>query len=117
MKPEASLPGPTGEDHPLKGIATYLFEMGHLKYLNRAGWLLLGITQPEAVAEHSFRVGVVGITLAAMEGADPGRAAALCLLHDAHETSATSRRSAAPTSARPRRSRSPPIRRWQCPIR
>ena len=52
----------------------------------RAGWLLLGIPQPETVAEHSFRVGIVGIVLAAMEGADVGRTAALCLLHDAHET-------------------------------
>jgi 5'-deoxynucleotidase YfbR-like HD superfamily hydrolase len=35
-------------------------EMGHLKHVTRAGWLLLGIPQPETVAEHSFRVGVVG---------------------------------------------------------
>jgi 5'-deoxynucleotidase YfbR-like HD superfamily hydrolase len=60
--------------------------MGHLKHLPRAGWLLLGIPQPETVAEHSFRVGVIGIALAALEGADPGRTAALCLVHDAHET-------------------------------
>lgn len=86
VREQASLPGPGEEDHPLAGIATFLFEMGHLKNLSRAGWLLLGIAQPETVAEHSFRVGVVGIMLAAMEGADPGRTAALCLLHDAHET-------------------------------
>jgi 5'-deoxynucleotidase YfbR-like HD superfamily hydrolase len=47
---------------------------------------LLGIPQPETVAEHSFRVGAVGIALAALEGADPGHTAALCLMHDAHET-------------------------------
>jgi putative hydrolase of HD superfamily len=86
VREQASLPGPGDEDHPLKGIATFLFEMGHLKNLSRAGWLLLGIAQPETVAEHSFRVGVVGIALAAMEGADVGRTAALCLVHDAHET-------------------------------
>jgi 5'-deoxynucleotidase YfbR-like HD superfamily hydrolase/DNA-binding transcriptional regulator YhcF (GntR family) len=87
VREQASLPAPGDEDHPLGGMATYLFEMGHLKHLSRAGWLLLGIAQPETVAEHSFRVGVVGIMLAAMEGgADPGRTAALCLLHDAHET-------------------------------
>jgi 5'-deoxynucleotidase YfbR-like HD superfamily hydrolase len=57
-----------------------------MKSLPRAGWLLLGIPKPETVAEHSFRVGIVGITLAAMEGADVGHTAALCLLHDAHET-------------------------------
>jgi 5'-deoxynucleotidase YfbR-like HD superfamily hydrolase len=60
--------------------------MGHLKNLPRSGWLLLGIPLPESVAEHSFRVGIVGITLAAMEGADVGRTAALALFHDAHET-------------------------------
>jgi 5'-deoxynucleotidase YfbR-like HD superfamily hydrolase len=67
-------------------VAAFLFEMGHLKNLPRAGWLLLGIPQPETVAEHSFRVGIVGMALAALEGADMGHTAALCLLHDAHET-------------------------------
>ena len=86
VRDQASLPVPTEKDHPLAGVATYLFEMGHLKHLTRSGWLLLGIPQPETVAEHSFRVGVVGIMLAALEGADVGRTAALCLLHDAHET-------------------------------
>jgi len=75
-----------GQSHPLAGIATFLFEAGHLKNLPRSGWLLLGITQPETVAEHSFRVALVGIALAALEGADPGRTAALCLMHDVHET-------------------------------
>jgi 5'-deoxynucleotidase YfbR-like HD superfamily hydrolase/biotin operon repressor len=86
VRDQASLPGPSDADHPLAGIAAFLFEMGHLKNLPRAGWLLLGIPQAESVAEHSFRVGIVGIMLAAVEGADIGRTAALCLLHDAHET-------------------------------
>src|SRR5579862_5242660 len=70
-----------GDEHPLGGIATYLYELGQLKRVTRAGWLLLGIPQPETVAEHSFRVGAVGIALAAMEGADVGRVAAMCMLH------------------------------------
>ena len=61
--------------------------MGHLKNLPRAGWLLLGIPLPESVAEHSFRVGMTGIVLAALDGtADIGRTAALGIIHDAHET-------------------------------
>jgi putative hydrolases of HD superfamily len=67
-------------------VAAFLFEMGHLKRLTRARWLLLGIPQPETVAEHCFRAGAVGIALAVLEGADVGRTAALCLLHDAHQT-------------------------------
>lgn len=82
---QASLPM-AGEIHPLAGIAAFLFEAGHLKHLPRSGWLLLGIKGPETVAEHSFRVGLVGIALAALEGADPGHTAALCLMHDVHET-------------------------------
>lgn len=83
---EVSLPVPHDEDHSLAGVASFLFEAGHLKNLSRAGWLLLGISQPETVAEHSFRVGIAGIVLATMEGADIGRVAALGLVHDVHET-------------------------------
>jgi putative hydrolases of HD superfamily len=86
VRDQASLPASDEVDQPLAGAATFLFEMGHLKHITRAGWLLLGIPQPETVAEHSFRVGIVGIALAALEGADVGRTAALCILHDAHET-------------------------------
>ena len=53
------MPVAPDEEHPLAGTATFLFEMGHLKNLPRAGWLLLGIPQPESVAEHSFRVAIV----------------------------------------------------------
>ncbi|MGH3329348.1 MAG: HD domain-containing protein [Streptomycetales bacterium] len=86
VRDEASLPTSDRGDHPLTGAAAFLFEMGHLKQVPRSGWLLLGIPQPETVAEHSFRVGVIGIALATLEGADVGRTAALCLLHDSHET-------------------------------
>lgn len=86
VRDQAAMPVPPEEEHPLEGVATFLYEMGHLKNLPRAGWLLLGIPQPESVAEHSFRVAMTGITLAAMEGADVGRTAALCVFHDGHET-------------------------------
>jgi 5'-deoxynucleotidase YfbR-like HD superfamily hydrolase len=73
-------------DHALAGVAAFLFEMGHLKRVPRYWWLLLGIPQSETIAEHSFRVGIIGMALAAIEGADVGHTSALCLLHDAHET-------------------------------
>lgn len=82
----AKIPLAEGAPHPLHGAATFLHEAGHLKNLPRSGWLLLGIRPPESVAEHSFRVGMIGLVLAAIEGADPGRTAALCLMHDVHET-------------------------------
>jgi putative hydrolase of HD superfamily len=86
VRDQAGATAPEEAEHPLAGAADFLYEMGHLKRINRAGWLLLGIMQPESVADHSFRVGVTGIVLAAMEGADVGRVAALCIMHDSHET-------------------------------
>jgi 5'-deoxynucleotidase YfbR-like HD superfamily hydrolase/biotin operon repressor len=86
VRDRATLPTASDAEQPLAGAASFLFEMGHLKRVPRAGWLLLGVQQPETVAEHSFRVAIVGTMLAALQGADVGRTTALCLLHDAHET-------------------------------
>jgi 5'-deoxynucleotidase YfbR-like HD superfamily hydrolase/DNA-binding transcriptional regulator YhcF (GntR family) len=87
VRDEAQLPVPDEGALPLIGAAAFLFEMGHLKRVPRAGWLMLtGTGRPESVAEHSFRVGVTAIVLAAMAGADAGRTAMLALFHDAHET-------------------------------
>lgn len=86
VRDQVSLPAASDEEEPFAGVAAYLFEIGSLKNLPRAGWLRLGIPLPESVAEHSFRVGVVGLALAAIEGVDVGRTSALCLLHDSPET-------------------------------
>ena len=70
----------------LHGVARFAYEAGQLKRLPRAGWALAGVPSPESVAEHSFRVGVLACIIAALEGADPDRAAALGLFHDLPET-------------------------------
>jgi putative hydrolases of HD superfamily len=70
----------------LAGAARFLFEAGLLKRAARTGWWVAGLTDPESIAEHSFRTALVGTVLAAMEGADPGRTAMLCVLHDTQET-------------------------------
>ncbi|HZU01319.1 MAG TPA: HD domain-containing protein [Ktedonobacteraceae bacterium] len=70
----------------LNNIAKYLYEMGYLKELKRAGWGMIGIPDPESVAEHSFRTAVLGYILASMEGVDPLKTAAICLFHDSAET-------------------------------
>lgn len=67
-------------------VAKFAYEAGQLKQLQRAGWLLAGVQNPESVAEHSFRVGVLAYIIAALEGANPDRAAALGLFHDLPET-------------------------------
>ncbi|WP_433796954.1 HD domain-containing protein [Actinoplanes sp. CA-252034] len=65
--------------------ADFLYEVGALKRTARTGWALARIPGRESVADHSFRTAVIAMTLAAMAGADPDRAAALALLHDLPE--------------------------------
>ncbi len=67
-------------------IANYIYEVGHLKATPRSGWSLAGISNPESVADHSFRTAVIGVVLACLEDVDPGRTALLCLFHDTAET-------------------------------
>ncbi|MBD3313960.1 HD domain-containing protein [Candidatus Woesearchaeota archaeon] len=66
-------------------ITDFFFETGQLKRVKRSGFWLLGIKDPESVAEHSFRAAIIGHVLAEMESADCSRAAMMCLFNDLHE--------------------------------
>ncbi len=71
------------------GAMSFIFEAGVLKRAARTGWWFAGVKQPESIAEHSFRTALIGMMLAVMEGADPGRVSMLCVLHDTQETRTT----------------------------
>jgi putative hydrolases of HD superfamily len=71
------------------GITAFLYEIGQLKRYPRTGWLTAGVPSPESVADHSYRASVIAAVIAAMEGADPQRAAFLALWHDSQETRTT----------------------------
>lgn len=68
----------------LARLADFLFEAGMLRKTPRTGYQFLG-SGKENVAEHSFRAALIGYALAVMAGADAGRTAMLCLIHDFHE--------------------------------
>jgi putative hydrolase of HD superfamily len=72
-----------------RDITGFLYEIGLLKRYPRTGWSLAGVPAAESVAEHSFRASVIASVIAAMEGADPQRAAFLALWHDTQETRTT----------------------------
>ncbi|SFD56007.1 HD domain-containing protein [Streptomyces aidingensis] len=76
----------SGDTAAARGTAGFLREMGMLKRAKRSGWWIAGVKDPESIAEHSFRVGVIGAVLAMMEGADPAQVALMCLFHDTQET-------------------------------
>jgi len=79
----------TAPDSDAAGAMSFVFEAGVLKSAKRTGWWFTGIKDPESIADHSFRTAIIGTVLAAMEGADPGRVALLCVLHDTQETRIT----------------------------
>ncbi|MBN2457670.1 HD domain-containing protein [Candidatus Woesearchaeota archaeon] len=63
----------------------FFFELGQLKRVKRSGWWLVGIKDPESVAEHSFRAAAIGYFLAKKEGADADKVMRMCLFNDLHE--------------------------------
>lgn len=73
----------------LRDVTGFLYEIGLLKRFKRTGWSTVGVSAPESVADHSYRVSVIASVLAAMEDADPQRAAFLALWHDSQETRTT----------------------------
>jgi putative hydrolase of HD superfamily len=68
-----------------KDIINFLAEAGQLKRVKRSGWWVIGIKDPESVADHCFRCAVLGYLLAKMEKADPYRVLLMSLFNDIHE--------------------------------
>ena len=68
-----------------KKIINFLAEAGQLKRVKRSGWWVLGVKDPESVAEHCFRCAVMGYILAKMEKADPYKVLLMALFNDIHE--------------------------------
>ena len=69
----------------MNNITDFFYELGQLKRVRRSGFWLLGIQDPESVAEHSFRAAMIGYFLAGMEKADSCRVTMMCLFNDLHE--------------------------------
>ncbi|HBD07665.1 MAG TPA: phosphohydrolase [Syntrophobacteraceae bacterium] len=74
-----------GSDVRLKRVIHFFFEIGMLKKTPRSGFQFLG-SGKESVADHTFRVAVIGFSMARLTGrADPFKVACLCLFHDVPE--------------------------------
>jgi putative hydrolase of HD superfamily len=66
----------------MKRVAKLLFEAGMLKKTPRTGFRFLGSGQ-ESVADHSYRVILIGYVLARLSpGVDRSRVMEMCLFHD-----------------------------------
>jgi putative hydrolase of HD superfamily len=69
----------------MKELINFLFEVGMLKKTPRTGYQFLGSGE-ESVAEHSFRMTIIGYLLSLQEPkADSMKTILMCLFHDLHE--------------------------------
>lgn len=68
-----------------KYLLDFISEAGLLKRVSRSGWWVVGIKNPETVAEHSFRCAVIGYVLAKMEEVPPYKVLLMTLFNDIHE--------------------------------
>ncbi|MBI9077327.1 MAG: HD domain-containing protein [Desulfatibacillum sp.] len=66
-------------------IARFLYEAGQLRRVDRSGWWVAGVDNPESVAEHSFRTAVLAGILAKLMGADREKVLTMALYHDIPE--------------------------------
>lgn len=70
-------------------VLNFISEAGMLKRVKRSGWSVLGITDSETVAEHSFRCTVIGYILAHMEKVSPYNVLVMTLFNDIQEARIT----------------------------
>ncbi|WP_455393209.1 HD domain-containing protein [[Eubacterium] cellulosolvens] len=61
-------------------------KVGQLKNIKRSGWLRVGISNPESVADHSFRTAFIGMLLGDSLKLNTEKVMKLALLHDIPET-------------------------------
>ena len=72
-------------DASLQNIIKFLEITGMLKRTPRAGWVEVGIYQPESVADHIFRTTILCMLYADIEGLDPLKLLRMALIHDLPE--------------------------------
>ena|SRR3989338_1315278 len=70
-----------------RDLAMFLFEIGTLRKIVRAHrQALLTDDLSDNIASHSFRVALIGWSLAKLEGVNPYKVVMMCLLHDLGES-------------------------------
>lgn len=68
-------------------ILNFVFELGQLRRIKHEGWRVIGIEDPESVAEHTLRAAQIGFILAKLENyPNPEQVCTMVVFHDIGET-------------------------------
>jgi 5'-deoxynucleotidase YfbR-like HD superfamily hydrolase len=68
-----------------RALLKLFHDLGKLKTLTRQGWLRVGITNPESVADHSFRTAFIAMMIGEQLSLDIVKVLKMSLLHDLAE--------------------------------
>ena len=66
-------------------LIDFFHEIGSLKDLKRTGWLMRKVSNPESVADHSFRTAVMALILAPRLKLNTEKCLKMAVLHDLAE--------------------------------
>lgn len=70
----------------MKDVIELLHNIGKLKEVKRAGWIIGKIPNPESVADHSFRTAVMALLLSNKMGLNRDKCVQMALIHDLSES-------------------------------
>lgn len=69
-----------------KKLINFIFELGQLRRIKHEGWRIVGVDNPESVAEHSLRAAQIAYILAKMENySNPEEVCSMVVFHDIEE--------------------------------
>lgn len=68
------------------GFSDFMGYVGKLKRIDRTGWVIRGVKDPESVADHSFRTAIMALVLSDNAGVDRNRTVSLALVHELAES-------------------------------
>jgi putative hydrolase of HD superfamily len=69
-----------------EGLIDFLILAGKLKQIQRTGWIKTGITNPESVSDHTFRVSLIAMILSDLKRLDTEKVLKMSLIHDLPES-------------------------------
>jgi len=69
-----------------KDLLKFLMLVGDLKHIPRTGWVRKNVGNPERIAGHMYRMGIMSMLFSDSDGVDRNKCIRMALIHDVAET-------------------------------
>lgn len=78
--------GPVATASRVSSLLEFLHIVGKLKEVKRTGWVRSGVVGAESVADHMYRMALMGFALGSADGVDSSKCIKMALVHDLGES-------------------------------